>query len=129
MGTRGTVPYLGLGMQAGTYGGAGGLKTIAYKEAGADEFDVRDDGTIELVLSATPPANGDTRNWLPLPAPTPESTRAMLIVRQTFKDRATRRRPTYASSARAARTVRRPSPARSWRTRSARRACSWRGPA
>jgi hypothetical protein len=88
VGTRGTVPYLGLGMQAGTYGGAGGLKTIAYKEAGADEFDVREDGTIELVLSATPPANGDTRNWLPLPAPTPESTRAMLIVRQTFKDRA-----------------------------------------
>ncbi|MBK8408274.1 MAG: DUF1214 domain-containing protein [Sandaracinaceae bacterium] len=88
VGSRGTVPYLGLGMQAGTYGGAGGLKTIAYKEAGADEFDVRADGTIDLVISASPPANGDTRNWLPLPAPTPESTRAMLIVRQTFKDRA-----------------------------------------
>ena len=42
----------------------------------------------QLTLSATPPANGDTRNWLPLPEPTPESTRAMLIVRQTFKDRA-----------------------------------------
>lgn len=87
-GTRGTVSYLGLGIQAGTYGGPGGLRTVTYKEAGADEFDVGDDGSIELVLSAAPPADGNTRNWLALPPPSEESNRAMLIVRQTFEDRA-----------------------------------------
>ena len=32
-GTRGTVHYLGLGLQSGTYGKPGGLLTIDYKEA------------------------------------------------------------------------------------------------
>ena len=31
-GTRGTVPVLGFGTQAGAYGQAGGLKTVDYKE-------------------------------------------------------------------------------------------------
>lgn len=84
-GARGTVPYLGLGVQEGTYGGPGGLRTVDYKEAGSGEFDVGPDGTIDVVLSANPPASGDTRNWLRLPGG--DATRAMLIVRQTFMDR------------------------------------------
>ena len=87
VGLRGTVNYLGLGIQEGTYGGPGGLRTVAYKEAGSDEFDIGADGAMELVLSAEPPAGGDTRNWLSLPGG--DATRAMLIVRQTFRDRAT----------------------------------------
>jgi hypothetical protein len=87
VGARGTVSYLGLGIQEGTYGGPGGLRTVDYKEAGSDEFDVGADGAMDLVLSAAPPASGDTRNWLCLPGE--GATRAMLIVRQTFKDRAT----------------------------------------
>ncbi|MCA9536492.1 MAG: DUF1214 domain-containing protein [Myxococcales bacterium] len=85
VGARGTVNYLGLGIQEGTYGGAGGLRTVAYKEAGAGDFDTRPDGTLEVVISREPPASGDERNWLPLPGG--DATRAMLIVRQTFRDR------------------------------------------
>jgi hypothetical protein len=82
-GTRGTVNVLAFGTQAGTYGGPGGLQTVMTKLQG--DYDLHPDGSFEFIISATPPANGDTRNWLQLRGPEP--TRALLIVRQTFIDR------------------------------------------
>lgn len=77
-GTRGTVHYLGFGVQKGQYGQAGGMQTTAYVDA--SQFRIEPDGSFELILSRTRPS-GD-RNWLPLE---PESS--AVIVRQTFGDR------------------------------------------
>jgi hypothetical protein len=77
-GTRGTVHYLGFGVQKGQYGQAGGMQTTGYVDA--SQLDIAPDGSFELILSRTqPPGN---RNWLPL---APESS--AIIVRQTFGDR------------------------------------------
>lgn len=77
-GTRGTVHYLGFGVQKGQYGQAGGMQTTAY--ADASQFDIAPDGTFELILSRVQPPAG--RNWLPL-----EPGSSAVIVRQTFGDR------------------------------------------
>lgn len=77
-GTRGTVHYLGFGVQQGQYGQAGGMQTASYVEA--SQLDMAPDGTFELILSRTQPAGN--RNWLPLTA-----TSSAVIVRQTFGDR------------------------------------------
>lgn len=77
-GTRGTVHYLGFGVQKGQYGQAGGMQTTAYVDAST--LFVGPDGSFELILSRTQPPN--SKNWLPLD---PEAS--MVIVRQTFGDR------------------------------------------
>jgi len=76
-GTRGTVHYLGFGVQKGQYGQAGGMQTAAYVDAST--LHIEPDGTFELILSRTQPAG---KNWLPLD---PEAS--LVIVRQTFGDR------------------------------------------
>lgn len=77
-GTRGTVNYLGFGIQKGQYGKDGGLKTTAYIEA--SELQIQADGSFELYLAQQRPAGA--ANWLPLDAGS-----SMLSVRQTFADR------------------------------------------
>lgn len=76
-GTRGTVHYLGFGIQSGGYGKSGSLDTTGHLD-GADLV-LGDDGRFEIVLSAQRPA--DAVNWLPL---VPESS--MVQVRQTRVD-------------------------------------------
>jgi hypothetical protein len=80
-GTRGTVHYLGFGIQEGNYGATGSLATAAYLDDAA--LQVEPDGTFTVALSAAPRAG----NWLPL---TPGSR--TLVVRQTFLDRGSARR-------------------------------------
>lgn len=77
-GTRGTVHYLGFGLQRGGYAETGGLETSAYLEA--EDMDFDDDGRFSLTLSPTPPAEGG--NWMQMHEDT-----SMLIVRQTFGER------------------------------------------
>lgn len=77
-GTRGTVHYLGFGVQQGQYGQAGGMQTTGYVDA--SQLDIAADGSFDLILSRTQPPG--CQNWLPL---TPESS--AVIVRQTFGDR------------------------------------------
>ncbi len=76
-GTRGTVHYLAFSTKAGGYGTTGGLAPTGFLDSTA--LAVGDDGRFEVAVSATPRPG----NWLPM---TPAS--AMLIVRQTFLDRA-----------------------------------------
>ena len=78
-GTRGTVSYLGLGTQSGSYGGKGGLATVDYVEAEALTYDDAARTRFTLVLSAVRPEGAV--NWLELRPDPPE---AMFIVRQTF---------------------------------------------
>lgn len=83
-GKRGTVNYLGFGTQSGTYGQAGGLQTVMYRDF--PEFKhVNEDGSFEIVLSADETGH-EGKNWLKLLQP---PHRAMFIVRQTFLDRKT----------------------------------------
>jgi hypothetical protein len=85
-GTRGTVHYLGLGVQAGQYGRPGGLRTVSFVDA--DALQRRADGSFEIIISAERPAAaecGRDSNWLPS-ARDPEQ--GLLLVRQTFLDRA-----------------------------------------
>ena len=82
VGTRGTVHYLGFGVQKGQYGQAGGMQTTAYVDAST--LHIEADGTFELILSRTQPSGN--KNWLPLQA---ESS--AVIVRQTFGDRVNER--------------------------------------
>lgn len=77
-GTRGTVDYLGFGTQEGNYGEGGQMPTTGYVEAA--DLEIGDDGRFELIVSATEQPG----NWLPM---TPDV--GLLIVRQTFADRAT----------------------------------------
>jgi hypothetical protein len=79
-GTRGTVAYLGLSTKAGGYGSTGGLAPTGFLDSSA--LRVEPDGRLAVTVSATPHEG----NWLPMTA---EST--MLIVRQTFRDRAAER--------------------------------------
>ncbi|MDX1496895.1 MAG: DUF1214 domain-containing protein [Salinisphaeraceae bacterium] len=75
-GNRGSVHYLGFGVQSGSYGKGGGLKTTAYVEAKDLQIDA--DGNFELILSC----NKQEGNWLPM-----EPETSLVIVRQTFMDR------------------------------------------
>lgn len=82
VGTRGTVHYLGFGVQKGQYGQAGGMQTTGYVDAST--LHIEPDGSFELILSRTQPAGN--RNWLPL-----EAESSAVIVRQTFGDRVNER--------------------------------------
>ena len=91
-GARGTVAYLGFGVQAGSYGAPGGLRTVSYLEAselvpapppaGARESGY-DGGYIELYVAPERPAGA--LNWLQSAADPPDG---QLLVRHTFLDRA-----------------------------------------
>ena len=74
-GSRGTVPYLGLGTYAGTFGG-GRTDETGYLEA--RDMEVGPDGRVEIAVGT----ERRPGNWLPMRADT-----AQLIVRQTFLDR------------------------------------------
>ncbi len=76
-GQRGTVPYLSFGTKAGGYGTSGDLEPTGQIDA--DALEVDDDGRFEIAVSCEPRPG----NWLPMTAET-----RMLIVRQTFADRA-----------------------------------------
>ncbi|MFN2378244.1 MAG: DUF1214 domain-containing protein [Candidatus Binatia bacterium] len=77
-GNRGTVAYLAFATQAGHYGQGGGLPPTGALEASQLELDA--DGNFEIAVSCEPRPG----NWLPMQ---PET--GLLIVRQTFLDRAT----------------------------------------
>ena len=81
-GTRGTVHYLGFGTYAGGYGSSGRRGQTGYVDA--RDLEIGPDGRFELVISCRRPADG--RNWLPM-----EPDTSLLIVRQTFQDRARER--------------------------------------
>lgn len=76
-GTRGTVFYLGFGTQAGNYGSTGRMEPTGYLEAA--DLEIGPDGRIEIAVSREKRPGA----WLPM---RPETD--MLIVRQTFLDRA-----------------------------------------
>lgn len=78
-GKRNTVHYLGFFTQMGDYGKTGGLEPSGALEA--QNMHIEKDGSFEIIVSCQKPANG--KNWLPMQ---PESS--MLMVRQTFLDRA-----------------------------------------
>ena len=80
-GNRGTVHYLGFGTQKGNYGQGGGMPLTGYVQA--SEIQIEPDGRFELLLSCSKPPKG---NWLPM-----EPETSIVIVRQTFADRATER--------------------------------------
>ncbi len=80
-GSRGTVHYLAFSTKAGGYGSTGGLAPTGFLDSNALAVD--SDGRFELIVSATP----HDGNWLPMTEAT-----SMLIVRQTFLDRAKERR-------------------------------------
>ena len=81
-GTRGTVHYLSLAVQAGHYGSGGGnMPPVGAIEA--KDLHVEQDGTLEITISR----EKHEGNWLPLP-----EGDALLVVRQTFLDRATEQR-------------------------------------
>ncbi len=77
-GTRGSVAYLAFGTQAGHYGQGGGLPPTGFLEASQLEIDA--DGRFEIAVSR----ERRPGNWLPMTRET-----GLLIVRQTFGDRAT----------------------------------------
>jgi hypothetical protein len=76
-GTRGTVHYLSLGTKAGGYGSDGTLRPTGQLEG--SELELGPGGALEIRLSCKPQPG----NWLPMQPDT-----SMLIVRQTFHDRA-----------------------------------------
>lgn len=76
-GSRGTVPYLGFGVQAGQYGAPGGFRTVAYVEA--QDFVPAEDGGIDFILGPRRP-EGAT-NFIETSVEPPEG---QLMVRQTF---------------------------------------------
>jgi hypothetical protein len=77
-GTRGTIHYLGIGTYAGGYGSAGRRGQDGYVEA--SDLAIAPDGSFELIVSC----REHPGNWLPMQ---PDSS--LLIIRQTFEDRAT----------------------------------------
>jgi hypothetical protein len=79
-GARGSVHYLGFGSYAGGYGSSARRGQTGYVDARA--LQVRGDGSLELVASR----ERRPGNWLPL-----EPDSSLLIVRQTFLDRACER--------------------------------------
>lgn len=81
-GNRGTIAYLAFATQAGHYGQGGGMPPTGMLEA--SQLQLEPNGDFEIVVSCEKPASG---NWLPM---TPET--GLLIVRQTYLDRATETR-------------------------------------
>ncbi len=79
-GQRGTVDYLAFATQKGGYGEGRGLPPTGMIEA--SQLDIGPDGRFELRLSCAPQPG----NWLPM-----EPDTGLLIVRQTFLDRANER--------------------------------------
>lgn len=79
-GHRGTIHYLGIGTYAGGYGASGRRGQDGYVEAA--ELEIAPDGGFELIVSA----REQPGNWLPMK---PDSS--LLIVRQTYRDRARER--------------------------------------
>ncbi len=77
-GRRNTIHYLGMGTYTGNYGSSKKRGQSGYR----DEWEVGSDGRFEVTLSC------DERpgNWLPM-----EPETDLLIVRQTFQDRASER--------------------------------------
>ena len=91
-GTRGTVHYLGLGVQSGSYGKAGGLLTVDYKEA-ADFGCPKDLDAPEKILrffisteAMKPPECKRKRCPVPWLCMVENPTEHVFIVRQTFND-------------------------------------------
>jgi len=84
-GRRGTVNYLGLGVQAGQYGAPGGLKTVDYVELANNG--VGDSGTVDVYIgpqSAKMASQFKGKQWL---HSVEDPTSGLIIVRQTFLDR------------------------------------------
>ncbi len=79
-GTRGTIAYLSLGTKANRYAKDGTMASTG--ELRGDDLVVGDDGSVEIIVSATPQPG----NWLPLAE---DST--MVIVRESYLDRSTER--------------------------------------
>lgn len=77
-GHRGTVPYLSFGTKANRFAIDGRMASTGELEDEAMHF--ADDGSFEIVVSAMPQPG----NWLPMRPDT-----SMLLVRQTFHDKAT----------------------------------------
>lgn len=84
-GTRGSVPFLSLGSKANRYAIDGTMASTGEIESHA--LRCAPDGSFEVIASARPQSD----NWLPL---APDSS--MIIVRQTFLDRA-REKPATAT--------------------------------
>lgn len=80
-GNRGSVDYLSIETKAGSFAGQGDMAPTGHVEI--DELDVDSNGDFELMVSATECPG----NWLPMTEATDN-----LLVRQTFRDRATERR-------------------------------------
>ena len=79
-GTRGTIPYLSFNTKAGHYGQGGEMPPV--DEIDATEMTFNADGTFEMILSHTRPA--DAQNWLKL-----SEGYNLFMVRQTHMDRTT----------------------------------------
>ncbi len=77
-GTRGTIAYFSIGSKANRYAKDGTMASTG--ELSDRDLVVNADGTVEIIVSATP----HDKNWLPL---APDST--SLVVRQTYLDRTT----------------------------------------
>src|SRR5262245_25468284 len=75
-GTRGTIAYFSIGSKANRYAKDGTMASTG--ELSDRDLVVDADGTVEIIVSATP----HDKNWLPL---APDST--SLVVRQTYLDR------------------------------------------
>lgn len=84
VGQRGSVHYLGLSTNAGSYGKPGGLSTVCYKEV--SELEVGKDGSLDVLICTRKnrPSKLRNSNWLELlEDPLPHQ----VIVRQTFLNR------------------------------------------
>ncbi|WP_028926562.1 DUF1214 domain-containing protein [Pseudonocardia acaciae] len=81
-GRRGTIAYFSIGSKANRYAKDGTMASTG--ELTDSDLVVEPDGTVEIIASASEPAAGQGRNWLPL---APDSTG--LVVRQTYLDRTT----------------------------------------
>jgi len=77
-GNRNSIHYIGFFTQNGNYGTTGGLAPCGALEDRDMQFET--DGTFEIILSKKPRG----KNWLKI-----EDETSLLIVRQTFFDRAT----------------------------------------
>lgn len=77
-GTRGTIPYLGIGAYYGHYGSNARSGCSGYLEGG--QIETGPDGSLEIILSAKPHPG----NWIRL-----DPDCSMLIVRQNYLDRST----------------------------------------
>lgn len=80
-GQRGTVPYLSIGSKANRYAIDGTMTSTGEIEFSDVTLD--DDGGFEIIASRNPQPG---KNWLPL-----EDDTTLLIIRQTFEDKATQK--------------------------------------